>query len=110
MGLTRKKMGKMTEQELSMQIDSAWQNGMNSDEMAKWLLNTVFAEKWESIESAPKDEQPFLGWFSSPNNPSYGFRAITYWYSLRDEFHGQEVDAKLTHWMPLPEPPTSSKK
>lgn len=98
-------MVKISKEELSQLIDSAWQNGMNSDEMAEWLLNTVFAENWCSIETAPKDEEQFLAWFSSPTNPSFGFRAVTYWDSVREEFYGTDVDSVPILWIRLPKAP-----
>lgn len=89
-----------------MQIDSAWQNGMNSDDMAEWLLTNLYKEVWQSVVTAPKNEDSFIAWFASPTNIQYGYIGVSSWDTVRDCFRQEESDAKVTFWMPLPSKPT----
>ena len=69
--------------------------------------------KWQPIETAPKDGTPIL---ASADSGDYPF--IAYWgYVGRftsspkmwlGHEYGAMPDNALTHWMPLPEPPEQS--
>lgn len=99
-------MEKVSKQELSMQIDSAWQNGMNSDEMADWLISTVFANNWQPIETAPRTGS-VLAWFECDQDSILNYMAITSWDDNKNEWiveedHYSMKFFKPTKWMPLP--------
>lgn len=60
--------------------------------------------EWQPIETAPRDGEEFLGWLGGDAN----VHEICYWSAPDDcwcNSYGWHLDAKLTHWMPLPEPP-----
>src|SRR5690606_31116082 len=64
--------------------------------------------EWQPIETAPKAtrEQPLLGW----RQPD-GYWSVFYWSEAWkdwcDVWDGEPApDYPVTHWMPLPEPPT----
>ena len=64
---------------------------------------------WQTIETAPKDGTPILGWDGTQitsifwDDPSYGLNGL--W---RVSCPGEWADDDSffpSHWMPLPEPP-----
>lgn len=67
---------------------------------------------WQPIETAPKDGSRFLGW---PCHFDDGTRAaVTRWYEhpsvsgwITPELDCGDYEFSPTHWMPLPDPPTS---
>ena len=81
-------------------------------------------EKWQPIETAPKDGEEFMVWFEPPkNHPRHAGCCIetrakfhvagdlVIWSELGSEFGGWRSsgdfnpDWRVTHWMPLPQPP-----
>lgn len=57
-------------------------------------------DQWQPIATAPKD-RPILAW-----DPYEGEVAIVYWDGKVWLWPGGEYRVKVTHWMPLPEPPS----
>ena len=66
-------------------------------------LATLKAEnKWQPIETAPKDEAVFLAWRKHATHPLMVRYEPSYdWFANYDGEHVYD----LTHWMPLPKPP-----
>jgi hypothetical protein len=69
-------------------------------------------ERWQPIETAPKDARPVLCW--SPDAAEaldiyIGYRIeddeYPDGYAYFENSSSDAVDAQPTHWMPLPEPP-----
>ena len=68
--------------------------------------------EWRTIESAPKDGRPMLGFWSylyhGDKYPTIGIDVIE-WCEGRikgwKDTDGVMQDGIYTHWMPLPEPP-----
>ena len=65
---------------------------------------------WTPIETAPKD-MPIIGYFDPGEHPfacecKYSTDRDA-WLNIGDEYMGKAEDVCLTHWMPLPTPPTS---
>ena len=62
--------------------------------------------KWKSIETAPKDGTPILGyqrgWFINGGEIN-----ITTWNPIWGTWQIPSSDWRPTHWMPLPDPPTA---
>lgn len=69
--------------------------------------------KWQPIESAPKDGTAFLGYI--PAHRGYVARQdieVVHWTQWGggawENLSGFKIIPKgITHWMPLPEPPTN---
>ncbi len=61
---------------------------------------------WQSIETAPKDEEAFLAWYDGKFGPSCG---TMIWHPENEgRFHSMTLGTQTkdaTHWMPLPDPP-----
>jgi Protein of unknown function (DUF551) len=57
--------------------------------------------KWQAIETAPKDGTEILGYCAIDGI------ILVYWKSSGWEYSWgySNLEPKLTHWMPLPEPP-----
>lgn len=68
------------------------------------------AQKWQPIETAPRDGQKFIGgqWIIDDGNPVFEQEVI--WWSPSWGFGGGGYAGKPTHWMPLPEPPTDAQE
>ena len=71
---------------------------------------------WQPIETAPKDGTWFLGWrngyYEQDRVQVFRWHEATLpqdsgWMNAPDN-HEHGFDYEPTHWMPLPEPPTSS--
>lgn len=67
--------------------------------------------KWKPIESAPRDGSIFLG-FVRPKfglAPEYQFQIMRWsgWGGGVFEGMGKYYEAEVSHWRPLPSPPTS---
>lgn len=62
---------------------------------------------WRPIETAPKDGGDLLGWVRLRDCPDGGFHDLIRW--TRDAWRDVQDSrvADLTHWMPLPPPPTT---
>ena len=66
---------------------------------------------WQAIETAPKDGSVILCycgrgvdlWYWSDER--YSTRPRPYFKRVRQMSVGHDRGSKLTHWMPLPEPP-----
>lgn len=71
------------------------------------LLAALKAEnKWQPIETAPKDEAVFLAWRKHATHPLMVRYEPSYdWFANYDGEHVYD----LTHWMPLPKPPAMAK-
>lgn len=86
--------------------------GGQQEELA--ALRSQFANsEWQPIETAPKDGQTILGWSDDFTEPTrFLWACLHQWNDPKDVFGWVEVDgdwstsAKVTHWMPLPKPPT----
>lgn len=67
---------------------------------------------WQPIETAPKDGTRILG-YGLIGFETTTMAATVIWDKFYSEWHGHPSEAteysveacKLTHWMPLPEPP-----
>lgn len=71
------------------------------------------AQAWQPIETAPKTAERFHAWESYPEWPAPHGRVITAWWQAFGDDQGWQNDnvhapvaGTLTHWMPLPTPPT----
>jgi hypothetical protein len=73
-------------------------------------------ERWQPIETAPKDGTLILAWFTwlhgrvcicSWNTDRYAKRPRPYWSTLDERVFGisRAREGQPTHWMPLPDPP-----
>ena len=65
---------------------------------------------WQTIESAPKDGVPILGfWNYILDGKSWTGYALTRWndncHEWTDIEDKDDYFSEPTHWMPLPEPP-----
>ena len=77
----------------------------------------AYAQKWRSMESAPKDGTAILlgnagGSWIARYEPVYqsGYRPENPWFSLMlNRDYMKRNYAPPTHWMPLPLPPTEVK-
>ena len=70
---------------------------------------------WQPIETAPKDGTEILAWRFYPvairwtGDENFPWEAVQLGSSLPFMRNGfTENDTSLTHWMPLPEPPTET--
>ena len=71
--------------------------------------------EWQPVETAPTDTDLLLfGRFGSQRGLYTGIKNARYGWSysfmgtedVRDDYYGDDVNP--THWMPLPEPPSSA--
>lgn len=62
--------------------------------------------EWQPIESAPKDESEFLGYGGGNYYIASWLGGWTAWPLGCDECFSSIYS--LTHWMPLPKPPSQS--
>ena len=80
---------------------------------------TAQAEGWRPIETAPKDGTYLLLWEQYSTNPFVGCWAFGVWAVSHEHVDAEGgwdganvVDSisqeRITHWMPLPNPPTSA--
>lgn len=70
---------------------------------------------WQPIETAPKDGTPILAVFYEPSLPELYSPCTIVWASYHPNSKGKECwrtsaicgnkMERVTHWMPLPEPP-----
>ncbi len=62
---------------------------------------------WKPIETAPMDGTHFLAgqWFIEAGKPE--FHCAVTWWSSTWGFGGDTRVEDPTHWMPLPEPPST---
>ena len=69
--------------------------------------------EWQSIETAPRDGKNILVALHFKNGKYWGLDII--WWNERwnewesagyDWRYADDDDERITHWMPLPEPPT----
>lgn len=72
---------------------------------------------WQPIETAPKTAERFHAWESYPEWPAPHGRVITAWWQAFGDDQGWQNDnvhapvaGTLTHWMPLPTPPSEGSK
>jgi len=70
--------------------------------------------KWQPIETAPKDGTEVLGyrWYKKIEGDTYEFYNVVYWekglgWCLNG---GDCIKFLVTHWMPLPPPPTDEQE
>ena len=65
---------------------------------------------WKPIETAPKDGTPLLAWdgdvFVAYYDVSVNYRGQEC-KILIDKRRGEWAGSRPTHWMPLPQPPTT---
>jgi hypothetical protein len=69
---------------------------------------------WQPIETAPKDGTVIFAWHDMPTNKWAAFdinikKAQWLGEQWRVEGYGGNVPANVTHWMPLPIPPSDVK-
>lgn len=80
-------------------------------------------DRWEGIETAPKDGRPFMVWAEGYKWPEvvrwFAYDAAEaeevgedgYWHFaeevLQDVCDSPDLMGEYTHWMPLPSPPAS---
>lgn len=81
--------------------------------------STGETEGWQPIETAPKDGTPFLGYLPADRFPAVCFwqaydqadakeiGADGYWAFGEELISDVEGHAVITHWRPLPEPPSA---
>ena len=70
-------------------------------------MTNIKSMKWLPIETAPKDGKPLL-----TARKGGGYPIIVRWSSETGNFEGCKQNfgaSRLTHWMPLPEPPEEEK-
>lgn len=66
--------------------------------------------EWQPIDTAPKDGSVFLGLWRSQNNIQFvSAKKDQKGRGWTDPFELYDYNTKLTHWMPLPEPPKEVK-
>jgi hypothetical protein len=70
---------------------------------------------WQPIETAPKDGRPILAYVSGTLSFGGTYETMTTvkwmgdgWSLCAPGAHAISDEWDFTHWMPLPEPPTSS--
>jgi hypothetical protein len=81
---------------------------------ARGALTAAAAVRWQPIESAPKDEPLIMFGASPAAGQVIGFgRGVSGPHSIWFDGHGLRYDARwqkpssfISHWMPLPAPPT----
>jgi hypothetical protein len=84
----------------------------------EWYMGTGLSpaaptgqSEWQPIETAPKDGTVFLGYWKK--NGSLGVRVV---YAVRTDtgFYWNDYSTQemllLTHWMPLPSPPSTGEQ
>lgn len=59
---------------------------------------------WLDIESAPKDRKVLLYW---PHKVTGAHKQAELAAMIQVDYAGSSPHRRPTHWMPLPEPPTS---
>lgn len=71
----------------------------------------MVSDKWQPIETAPKDGSELLFW-----SEREGGLYVVFWHGLRKSWlwttHSLDGDEELKHatyWMPLPDPPKGDK-
>ena len=101
-------------QELNPHGVEAFIEAMNFGADAETALRVYLMNAWRPIESAPRDGTAILGYVPEMKiegigetfeiGPDY----FVCWFNNHDNwFESDEVGAlKLSHWMPLPEPPS----
>lgn len=82
--------------EIEQRADALRSLGFNAVEIAGMVRETA----WRPIESAPKDKELLLGWWSTWPELFWEVAAGLYGSTKGRWIHGQ-----ATHWMPLPAPP-----
>lgn len=86
--------------------------GGQQEELA--ALRSQFANsEWQPIETAPMDATFIIGWSNEFSNPSvFLWTCLHQWDDPKDVFGWVMAEGdwscgfELTHWMPLPKPPT----
>ena len=75
------------------------------EDFAEALVAELAKEnEWQPISTAPKDNTVFLAWRKHATHPLMVRYEPSYdWFANYDGEHVYD----LTHWMPLPKPPTS---
>ncbi len=83
------------------------------EDVAEEALTAALGAQWRPIETAPKDETSDesmiqLGWWTREEAPEWQ-QCAGWWNGDEWETHGLEIaHCDITHWMPLPPPPTAS--
>lgn len=71
--------------------------------------------KWQPIETAPRDSTPILMYLAVPSEHAVGSGSAPFTSIVMGDLNGPGglitsplgETVRVTHWMPLPEPPTS---
>ena len=78
-------------------------------ETSRYTCVSCYRPLWMPIASAPKDGTEVLGylWYEKEPEDDYEFYNVVYWekgigWCLNG---GDCIKFRVTHWMPLPEPP-----
>ena len=105
-------------QELNPQGVEAFIEAMNFGADAETALSVYLMNAWRPIESAPKDGTEILGYVPMSMLEAMGdtfesgpFYYVCWWNSSDGGFETDECGSlELSHWMPLPEPPSKGEQ
>ena len=91
--------------------DRYWTLGSRSnEEVADYLIaNGVTVQKWYPRTEPPKKNGHYLCRYIFNDHDDMQFEQVISYYATDEKPHfrneGDELGMKVTHWMPLPEPP-----
>ncbi len=94
--------------ELESELEAVGAGGVSGPLMGRAAPPTAQAEGWQSIETAPK-EGVFLVFMQDEVRPARRMQVANWHPNVKLVGGLFAFDcAKVTHWMPLPNPPTSA--
>ncbi len=93
------------------QIEDWWL--VDADALLEYMRSSFavpVAEEWRDIASAPKDGSSFLAICGSLMTVGHWQRHAGAWCCVSPSYELYPADEQITHWMPLPRPPSDASR